>query len=293
MKRIVYTSMLLSFMLSGCKEVTIPEMNIGGFNTKNIQTAVNIGTKVYDATEEITPEQEYYIGRSVAASVLGKYKLYSPKELNDYVNSVGQVLVANSLKPETFNGYHFAVLDNDEINAFATPSGFIFISRGLLKMCNNEDELAAILAHEISHVQLQHGIGSIKDSRWTSVATLLGTEAVKQYGAKELATLTQSFEGSINDIIHTMVVNGYSREYELAADAYALEMLRKTGYYENAIVQMLQKMHTVLKDDSRGFGSTHPKANDRIEAISPLLKNNHTVIEPSRTQRFQKFMKNV
>jgi len=293
MKRIVCTSMLVSFMLIGCKDVAIPEMNIGGFNTKHIQTAVNIGTKVHSASEEITTEQEYYIGRSVAASVLGKYKVYSPKDLNEYIDSVGQLLVINSTKPETFNGYHFAVLENDEINAFATPSGFIFISRGILKMCSNEDELAAILAHEISHVQLQHGIGSIKDSRWTSVATLLGTEAVKHYGAKELASFTQSFEGSINDIITTMVVNGYSKEYELAADAYALEILRKTGYSENAMVQMLQKMQTTLKQDTRGFGSTHPKASDRIESISPLLKNTNTVIEPLRTNRFQKFMKNV
>ena len=293
MKRIVYTSMLLSLMLTGCKDVAIPDMNIPGFNTKKIQTAVNIGSKVQDAAEEITPEQEYYIGRSVAASVLGKYKLYTKKELNEYVNSVGQLLVVNSSKPETFNGYHFAVLESDEINAFATPSGFILISRGILKMCNNEDELAAVLAHEISHVQLQHGIGSIKDSRWTSVATTIGSEAIKQYGAKDLATLSQTFEGSINDIVQTMVVNGYSRDYELAADANAIGILRQTGYSENAIVSMLQKMSATLKEDTRGFGSTHPKANERIEAVSPLIKNRSTVIDTSRIKRFQTFMKNV
>jgi predicted Zn-dependent protease len=160
-------------------------------------------------------------------------------------------------------------------------------------MCSNEDELAAVLAHEIAHVQLQHGINSIKDSRWTSVATLLGTEAVKHYGAKELATLTQSFEGSINDIINTMVVNGYSRDYELAADAYAIEIIRKTGYADSAIVHMLQKMNTVLKEDTRGFGSTHPKATERMDAIKPLLKPSNTEIAPSRTSRFQRLIKNA
>jgi len=292
MKKILYTTLFLSMILTGCNQVTIPEMNIGGFNTKHLQTAVNVGTKIHNAAEEITPEQEYYIGRSVAASVLGKYKLYTSKELNSYLNTVGQLLVLNSKQPETFNGYHFSLINSDEINAFATPSGFIFISRGILKMCANEDELAAVLAHEIAHVQLQHGISSIKDSRWTSVATLLGTEAVKHYGAKELATLTQSFEGSINDIINTMVVNGYSREYELAADAYAIDIIRQTGYVDTAIVHMLQKMNTALQEDTRGFGSTHPKAMERIEAIMPLLKPSNTEITPSRTSRFQRLLKN-
>ena len=276
MKFTIINIILVVLFATGCQEVKIPDISIGEFSSKDIKKAINFGEKVYDASKDITPEQEYYIGRSVAASILGKYKLYeNNNHINNYVNSIGRVLIMNTNKPETFGDYHFAILDSDEINAFATPGGFIFITRGILKMCSNEDELAAVLAHEIAHVQLQHGIESIKDSRWTSVATMLGSEAVARHGPKEIATLTKAFEKSIDDVVNTLVVNGYSRAYENDADEYALGILIKSSYSSSAIKSMLAKMDNSLKNDKRGFGSTHPKASERIEFLNNLHKQSN------------------
>lgn len=122
-------------LLSGCKSIEVPaNISIAGFNSQDIQKGINLGMKVYDASEEITPEQEYYIGRSVAASILNKYKIYNNTKLNSYVTSIGTLLAMHSPRPEIFGGYHFTVLDSDEINAFATPGGFIFITRGMINM---------------------------------------------------------------------------------------------------------------------------------------------------------------
>lgn len=290
MKRNFIITALIVLLITGCKEIEVPDITVGNFSSKDIKKGFAFGSKVYDAAQDITPEQEYYIGRSVAASVLQKYKLYNSKSLNEYVNSVGKLLTINSKQPEIFGGYHFAVLDSNEINAFATPGGTIFITRGILKMCDNEDELAAVLAHEISHVQLKHGISSIKDSRWTSVATMLGSEAVSRYSSKELSTLTASFEGSVSDVVNTLVVNGYSREYELAADKYAIGILDNTGYADSAILSMLKKMKSRLKNDKRGFGSTHPDTSERIEDISSEINQSES-IPAVRTNRFKTYKK--
>jgi predicted Zn-dependent protease len=137
--------------------------------------------------EDFTPEQEYYIGRAVGAVVLSKYPAYANTQVNQYINTLGQTLAAASNKPEIFGGYHFVVLDSDDINAFATPSGLIFVTRGLIRCCPTEDALAAILAHEIGHVQLRHGMQSIEKARVTEALTVLAQEGAKTLGSREVA----------------------------------------------------------------------------------------------------------
>ncbi len=285
-------AMVLLFF-AGCKEIEVPDMNIGGIATADIKKGLGLGKQVLNAAQDITQQEEYYIGRSVASSLLEKYKLSSNQELTEYINSVGNMLVVNSKQPEIFGGYHFAVLESNEINAFATPGGFVFVTRAIVKMCKNEDELAAVLAHEISHIQLRHGMSSIKDSRWTNFATTLGVEATKKYASNDLIKLTDAFGGSVSDVVNTLVVNGYSREYEMSADAYALEILSKTGYAPTSIVSMLEQMQKTLADDKGGFGTTHPKASERVESISKVLQKSETKVESVRTERFIKYSKNA
>ena len=285
MKFTLTSAALILFLSTGCRELKL--------STADITDGFNFGKQIYEASKDITQEQEYYVGRSVAANVLGRYKLYDNAEATAYVGDIGALLAINSKQPEIFGGYHFAILDSDEINAFATPGGFVFVTRGVLRLCKSEDELAAILAHEISHVQLKHGIGSVKDNRWTDVATTLGSKAVKKYGNKELVQLTKSFEDSISDIANALVVNGYSRSYEYEADEYSLGMLRKSAYDDSATLRVLSSMDDRLKDDALGFGSTHPKASDRLEAIGKLIQKQNGAIPTVRVQRFKSYMKNV
>ena len=292
--KLIITTLIL-LLVSGCKEMQIPgNIQIGQFSSDDIVKGLNLASSVYDAAKDITPEQEYYIGRSVAATILSRYKIYNNQAINNYVNKIGRLITINSKEPEIFGGYHFRVLDSSEINAFATPGGFVFITRGMLKMCKNEDELAAVLAHEVSHIQLKHGLKSIKESRWTSVATTLTKEyAQRQYDSKELYNLTESFTGSLDDVVNTLVVSGYSREYEKEADNYALGMLVKSGYSDYAMLGMLEKMNKSLQNDDRGFGSTHPKASERIELIRNDITYKQSDIYINRTKRFKYFMKNV
>ena len=219
------------------------------------------------SAEEFTPEQEYYIGRTVGAVVLGKYPAYDQSAANEYVNVIGQTLAQASDLPAIFGGYHFLVLDSNDINAFATPSGLIFVTRGLLRCCKNEDALAAVLAHEIGHIQLRHGMEAIEKARVTEALTTLAMEGAKTLGSREVAALTETFGGTISDITGTLINKGYARSSEYAADQAAVALLRRVGYNPNGLVEMLTLMKKNLKAGGLDFAKTHPAPDDRIKEI--------------------------
>lgn len=253
-----------------------------------------VSTAVSKASETITPEQEYYIGRTIGAVISSKYNVYQNDIVTDYINVMGQSLSKFSDMPETFGGYHFLVLDSDEINAFAAPGGLIFVTRGLLRCCKDEDAVAAVLAHEIGHVQLKHGTESIDDSRMTSVVTTILAEGAKNLGPKELASLTTAFEGSISDITNKLVTNGYSREYENQADMAAVTILKRAGYNPTALVSMLEMMGKQMKPDGMDFAKTHPSPQSRIEVVKEAIGGSAKAdINTARLARFNRNLANI
>jgi predicted Zn-dependent protease len=232
---------------------------------------------VQTASQEITAEQEYYIGRAVAANILATRKAYSEQTATDYLNVLGRSLSLYSDRPETFGGYHFLIMDSDEINAFAAPGGLILISRGLLRCADSEETVAAILAHEISHVVLKHGLKAISNARWTAAVQAGVNAGVQVAGSRELKQLTGAFKDSINDITNTLVNSGYSREQELQADQMALVIMRKAGYDPQAFDEMLTVMKSKLKPGGADFAKTHPDPQVRITAVEKTLSGQPAV----------------
>ncbi|MBI4667417.1 MAG: M48 family metalloprotease [Nitrospinae bacterium] len=253
---------------------------------------IKTATALRKGFSELTEEEEYYIGRSVAAKILSQYKPVDDKRRTGYINTLGQTLARFSTQPETFGGYHFMLINSGEINAFAAPGGFIFITTGLYSRVKSEEQLAAVLAHEISHVTLKHGLSAIKSSRLTEAFTIIGTEAVKEYSSAEVAQLTAAFEGTIDDIVNKMVVNGYSRSQEFEADEEALKTTWKAGYNPAGLAQFLATLAEEAKGAGEtGFYKTHPPAADRLASCEKLIKKNkyEAVDEPAREQRFKAF----
>jgi len=246
-------------------------------------------TAVAKSLEDFTPEQEYYIGRTVGAVVLGKYQPLADTKANTYLNTMGQTLAQASDAPELFAGYSFLVLDSDDINAFATPGGHIFITRGLLRCCRTEDALAAVLAHEIGHVQLRHGMKAIEKARMTEAFTVLAQEGAKSLGSQEVVQLTQAFGGVISDITNTMINNGYSRSYEYQADAASLSILKRLGYNPGALIDMLGVMDKQIKPGGSDFAKTHPSPQNRIAELKDSEKSLVGGEQPAvRQERFTK-----
>ena len=295
-------ALALAIFLTGCdtlnqmtQGVTSAAASAGLINTDQAESINKTTAAVSKTFEDITPSQEYYIGRTVGATILHKYKPFDKEEPVRYLNTLGQALALASERPETFGGYHFMILDTSEINAFAAPGGLIFVSRGLIHCCKTEDALAAVLAHEIGHVQLRHGLQAIEKGRITSAVTTLAAESGKNLGGQQLAELTKSFEGAITDITGTLVNNGYARKLEFQADASAVKTLKNIGYDPNALVAMLEEMDRHLKPGGAGFAKTHPQPKDRIDELRKIIRTVDTRPAPAkeRAERFEKFAEKI
>lgn len=244
--------------------------------------------------EDITPSQEYYIGRAIGATILNQYRPYNNAGINRYVNVLGQTLAQASDMPETYGGYHFLVLDADDVNALSAPGGLIFITRGLLRCCATEDAAAAVLAHEIGHVQFRHGLQAINKARLTEALTIIGTESAKTFGGQELASLTTAFEGSLSDITKTLINNGYARSLEYDADGAAVTIMGRVGYDPNGLTDMLTVMKSRLRPGGLDFAKTHPSPEDRINEVRRAVGNIHAVrLTGLRQHRFSREMKGI
>lgn len=263
------------------------------------QTAAVVGAVARGAVavgksfQDITPEQEYYIGRAVAANVLAAYPPSTDDAINLYLNLLGQTLAQASGRPETFGGYHFLMLDSPEVNAFAAPGGLILVTRGMIRLCKTEDALAAVLAHEIAHVQGKHGLRAIKTSRLTSAFTIMATEAAKAYTPVGISQLTEAFEGSITDITTSLMNNGYSRDLEREADKGAISILTRVGYDTGALTAMLAEMQKQVKPGGPGFGKTHPDPKERIAEVQSLVRSTGAKAAAARQKRFEAALKGV
>lgn len=286
-------SAALVFALAGCETfdqlvevgtgVAVASGHISSDQAASINKAGKAVSKTFD---DITPEQEHYIGRTVAATCLSRYPAQDDARLNAYLNLLGQTLSRFSSRPETFGGYHFLLLKSDDINAFAAPGGLILVTRGLVDCCATEDELAAVLAHEIGHVQNRDGLRAIRTGRLNSALTTLASEGAKNLAGPELAEVTAAFDESVSEITSTMMNSGYARRQEFQADAAAVGILRAAGYPPSALVAMLRNMEKRWDPSRHDFAATHPSPADRIAQVEKLAGGAAAPANPVRTGRF-------
>ncbi len=258
------------------------------------------------AAETVSPEEEYYIGRSVAASIASTYPIdHGSYNMTSYLNKICETLVMNSEKPYLYKGYYVVILDTDEINAMATPGGHIFVSRGLIDCTNSEDALAAVLAHEISHIQLGHSVEAIKASRTRAavsdtakaglVTTLAITNANSSYGLsdremKKVFEAVDSISNASNEVVKTLVNTGFSKAQEFEADKNALILMNEAGYDPYAMLDMLAQLEE--SPSNSGWGSTHPSPKDRIKKVEKELskmQKSNILTESGRVIRTERF----
>src|SRR5579859_3346188 len=158
--RLLTAVLIVAIVLGGCKSG-------GGFDMKNVDLG-NVVKSVGNLREVKEPE-EIQIGQGMTETLLGARPLYDDAELQHYVNEVGLWVAQQSDRPNL--PWHFGVNDSDHINAFATPGGFIIITKGMMKQLRNEAELAGVLGHEVAHVNQKHHLKALRKS---ALLSLLG-----------------------------------------------------------------------------------------------------------------------
>jgi predicted Zn-dependent protease len=241
---------------------------------------------------EMTPEEEYYLGRAVAANILKFYKPYTANQvLTNYLNKICSAITVNSPQPELYNGYHVMMLDTKEINAFATPGGHIFVSRGLVETVTSEDQLAAVIAHEVSHIILQHGVSIIRSMKFTQSLTDAGNAAAGTAARNAgLNGRVQNFGSAVMELTNDMVKSGYSQAQEFEADNVALILLASAGYDPKAMAEMLQLLDNAEKAQKvqlGGWFSTHPSPAMRLSNVQRNV--NRYNIPDTRSHRQSRF----
>jgi predicted Zn-dependent protease len=238
--------------------------------------------------EEFTPEDEYYLGRAVAANILAAYKPYTADtELTRYLNRICQTIVINSVQPVIFKDYSVIVLDSREFNAFSSPGGHIFVTRYLVETAASEDMLAAVIAHELAHVMLKHGISVIGDFRLNDEMAVLAEKARALSGNTEEAMRLMSFRNSVSAVIDVLFKNGYSQAQEFEADREAAALLAAAGYYPGALVEMLKLLQQVQLSQREKYNTTHPSPEQRIANVAVLIYLYR--VEDTRSYRVRRF----
>jgi predicted Zn-dependent protease len=212
----------------------------------------------------ISTREEEELGKEFMKIIRERFEFVEDSLVVDYVNQVGQRVVAALPNPPF--PYRFHVIREDVFNAFATPAGNVFIYSGLLSAMESEEELAGLLAHEIAHVHCRHISEKIERSKKLSVATLAGVVAGILLGIGGVGEAAQALTvGSMAAGQSAMLA--YSRSDEAEADQIGLSYLYKAGYGGEGLVKVFEKIMA-----KRWFGpkeiptyvTTHPAVEDRI-----------------------------
>ncbi len=224
------------------------------------------------------------------ASKIGTLKLYDNKAVTDYINLVGNLLVEAT--PGYDLSFKFFVIDQPFVNAYACPSGYVFITKGLLQLIENEGELAAVLGHEIAHIVYQHGMQELEkrkpiiiaDDAFSQLNAELPQEKDDQY--KELESELDDFALAVYEIIFS----GRLSQYELDADRSGMVFAVRCGYQPGSMAGLLERMikSQTLSSNDHYTQEQNKKRLDNIKSVinSGRWKGNFNNFE----KRWQSYM---
>ena len=197
------------------------------------------------------------MGRSGDKEVAQQFGFYQDKSLQVYVNKIGQSLVSKLVNKE-FSKFFFKLVDSSEINAFALPGGYIYVTRGLLASLNSEGQLASVLGHEIGHVTMHHGAKMMIRSIGSQILSVGGAIASPKNASQWLAVSSAMFQ---------QINMGYGRKAELEADAQGMMNAMDAGYQPQGMVKFLKnlrKQEIMSGQSYHSFQASHPETKERI-----------------------------
>lgn len=206
-----------------------------------------------------SPQQDIELGKRAAAQVPKQFPLLNDKRVNDYLQALGMKLAAHA--PFYKYPYRYRCVNTEVLNAFALPGGFVYVNRGIIEQADNEGQLAAVMAHETSHVALRHGTNQASKAYGAQIGLgLLGALV----GGNALASIVTQIFGSVGV---PLVFLRMSREDETQADVLGTQILHDAGYDPQAMADFFGKIEKLAPQQSAEFLSDHPNPEHRIDRI--------------------------
>jgi outer membrane protein OmpA-like peptidoglycan-associated protein len=253
----------LAAWLAGCENVRLPA-SLG-----SVTRLAQAGGDLKGAFVDMDEPEEVELGRAVTAGVGARYRLLRDENLTRYVALVGNAVAAHSDRPDL--RYYFAVLDTHDVNAFAAPGGYVFITRGTLNVMRDEATLAGVLGHEVAHVALHHHGQTIKAEKRKALAV---TGLQEGLAHTKTARFAQMITATADQLTEQIVIKGFSRTEEMESDAAGFKYATRAGYDAAGLRDFLKS----VQEQSRSqpavatFFSTHPGTEDRLREQETLLR---------------------
>ena len=264
--------------LSLCIALPAAAFDFGNIDWKKAAETVQ---KVQKANKDFSEPQEIELGDGIASSLLGAAPLLDNPAVQRYVNRVGRWLAMQAERPDL--PWQFGVLDDNDVNAFAAPGGYVFITKGLLARMNSEAELAGVLAHEISHVLRKHHLQALKKGARSELMSDLANDAIKSHGGDPRLTKLVSAGTEI-------YARGLDKEDEFEADRMGIVIAARAGYDPYGLPAVLQTLQSLNPSDSKLalMFKTHPALGDRLGLLDQLMSGQFDSMEnqPDLSARF-------
>jgi predicted Zn-dependent protease len=236
---------------------------LGGNNDSNKPDIGSIFSHATKMLKGIDEPEEIQIGQDFAATLLGAKPMMADEHMQHYVNAIGHWLALQTERPDL--PWTFAVLDDPGFNAFATPGGYIFVSRGLVQRMHNESELAGVLAHEIGHVLRKHHLKSVQQNAGVD---LLGDFANSRGHGSEVKSTVVNF-------VKDLYAKGLDKSDEFEADRIGVVIAARAGYDPFGLPAVLQILQEQSASDNN-FAlllKTHPPPAERLDRLDKLMTN--------------------
>lgn len=258
-------------LISSCLLLSCAEMrglNVGGYDLTPLADA---GDKLAKSAAPTSEQEEAEIGRHMAGTLLGASPLSRNGSQQAYVNRLGRWLTLHSTRP--FMDWRFGVLADDDVNAFAAPGGYIFVTQGLLEMLDSEAELAGVLAHEIAHVTQKHHLNAVRSNNLMGAAFDVGAFLGNAATDGQAGQLEREFASRVVNASKQLYARGLDKSDEYRADQEALRLMVQAGYDPFAYVAVMQKLEARSTRDSAMalLLQTHPRPADRLRAMQTNL----------------------
>lgn len=236
----------------------------------------------------LTPQEaqdELALGPQIAGRVLGAAPLWNDPVAQQRVNLIGRWVASQTLRPDY--PWTFAVIDMPEYNAFAAPGGYVFMTRGLYEVLQSDDEVAAVLAHEMSHVVQRDQYNVVRKQQTTKIFTDIGREQLVSHvgGGGVGGMVSRTVVNYVAKFGASLILTSFDRSVEYRSDEAAEVYLVRAGYNPLAIYAVLQKLAGVSTKSSRltTLSKTHPPASDRLDSLD---KRDMTAMQAYTSRRY-------
>lgn len=203
---------------------------------------------------------EIAYGKSLAAAILGKYKIYKDKKLNRYINYLGAGIAAKMGRKEL--NYYWGVLKSNKINSFTCPGGYIFITLGAIKAAKSEAELVGILAHELAHVNRKHIVKALKDKGNESPLASFREGGSSSESAEKNEVLKRG--------MNILLTKGLRHKMEYEADIYAVKYMYGLGYHPKYYRNFLKRINN--SKQFKIISKAHPPIFKRLKVLDKRIK---------------------